>query len=538
MKKMMISWLLVLLMLVPMATGALAEGNGFGSVVLENIVLTMPEKEPMAFGFRAELAGGGNEDSGIVKLMLDGAGNRIVDLQMAMENDALMLGLGGMANNYTVTMAELNDLMTQSMEASGQSMPLDSEVFTNYINAYVKLIEEAANMEKHQQQSPKEALEMLTAMGAVKGAQEEVEIYGEKTLADRYDLTFKMSEMDKIMAVSYEKMPSMKEFMAAYAALMNSVMGDEMNIEPERMYASLVEQSGMDVEFAITMWFTEAADKMRMEFSDMTMIQGEETQTVALPFVCELLVDETGTHLRYNLDAEIEGETVVFHMEMNDAMLTEGAKLDFVLSANIDEQSFAMDFVADYGAAGAGSAAMNMSVMGEPVATFTATSTGGDVNSHHVVLDVNAEGQSFGLVIDAAHDLSGKGDFAMSVNAMGMTMGTASVASTGGDVNTHSVTFDLSNMGMPIVAFDVIISESAMPAPLFADGGKPTVSITQLTDEDMAKLQEEASAMAFIAVGQLMQTEGVAQFMTEMMTMAPVMEDVGAADYEADAPAA
>ena len=89
----------------------------------------------------------------------------------------------------------------------------------------------------------------------------------------------------------------------------------------------------------------------------------------------------------------------------------------------------------------------------------------------------------------------------------------------GADTNAHRVEYSINTGEWGIasgarVAFDLTTTVGETPAELFDEGGKPTLDAGDLSLQQLGELSQELNTFGIIATGKIMQTEGVAKFMS------------------------
>ena len=474
MKRMQVLAMVMAVMMLVGAVPALAVESS--SIEIGNIKIAHSDGEELdlGLGLKGEITLDG--DNFAMSAAVQGNGEDIVHIKVGLEGEQFVLGMDGLKNNYTIAAADL-EAMAKQIDADVQVPAMPSKEIEDLIAAYKAMIEEAEAQEANPP-TDAERIEMIKEMGFEDKGEAAVEIHGKAFTMHHYEGKFDVEDFDRLLTVSLKKSPSAKLFLEKYVEVLQKVAaqsGEDVHFEfdIDHLYSSMLTGEDIALDSNINLWMDDAGENVRVE---MLMNVTSEDETAQVPYIVEVTTDENGEHVTMNMDMNADGESVKMTMAVNDAKLSEGARGDMKVDMDVADMSVSFFAAYDYDAAGAG--------------TIDATVK---------VEDGTSEPTDF----------------------------TFSVKSTGGDTNTHHVQFGTVSGDIATIAFDVTLASKEVDAVAFDDGGKPTVSIKDMTEEDQKLLEEELMTKGFMAYGQLMATDGVAKLMSDVMTdVEGAMEEV------------
>ncbi len=481
---------LVMLISAPAMAGAKTH-----TVTFKHISIQENANDPTKMGLEVSFTGGGDEDRGYGAMTASGDGKQIVDAAISMENEMITLSMDGLTSNYTISKDDIEKMMEQGMgEDQNPDMPFDPEDIQELMEKYIEAIQQAKEQGK-QTFTDEELAAFYTDAGFVAGAEETVTVNGVEMTLPRYDLDMDAQGLDKMISASFARVPAMKEFMEAYVEFLEKVSADSLetvHFDDEHLFSSLFEQTGTDIRVKAALWTDAKGDNLRMEMEetvteklpDSPAAEAEATEprepvTVVVPMTMQVNTDERGMHMTMDMDMDQQGVAMKMLFKLNDALLNEGAKGNFLFDMTVEDQ--AINLTGDYGYDAAGKGVLNCELnvpVGENATSrnsFQVTSTGGDVNTHSVQLRT------------------------MQMQKEG------------------AITKELSRL---TVGFDMVTAEGELPQGALIDNGKPSVDILTMTKEQQDKAMEELMTKGIMAYGQLMATEGVAKLLTDMVMMA------------------
>ena len=462
---------MVLVMMMVFAMPAMAEAGKMATVTINNVEISMGTDKNFPLGFSYEMSAGGvGETDGVLNVKFSGADSIIANVTAAMENGEIKLGMDGLSNNYSITEKDLTDLMQSNMPAEATAgMPFTQQELQEVIDAYVKAIEEAAASGK-EEMSVEEGYAM---MGLTKGDAEDVIIHEQTMNLPKYQGTLKAEDLDRMIEMSYTYAPSMKDFMEKYIALVQkaaAASGEEITFDADHMFSTMFKETGMDITVDLTVWADDAGDNMRLEMTEHVTApaeeEGAEPQTISVPFVMEISTSEAGQYITGGMTMGVDDTNALISFEVTDKQLEEGVGCFGMLLIDVNNTQVNVSFNVSYNADGAGDFDMALTGPTGEALTMNIHSTGGEVNTHRVALGV-----------------------------VGLNPGTD-------DMNDVAISFDMTT------------SESEMPAVLFDDKGKPTISIMEMTDADMQLIQQEAQREAIIMFGKIMSDRGLSEMVS------------------------
>lgn len=484
MKKIIALVLVTVLALVPLA--ALAETETI-STRFNNFQLGLNGVEKRDIALDLELNALESGDTFGLNGTAKGGEVTIASGQLASDGKNITLGMKGLSSNYTFNIEKLMAKIQSEFESATASsdMPFTSEDISKLMNAYMNLIKSAIETGEHNKLSNEDGMKMLESLGTVKGEPETVTVNGTELTMPRYELTIDNNNIDQFFLIYDELIPGYSNFMIEYVNFL--AKATDLGLPEGASISELFNAIGMNMTIDCVFWADMEGNNMLMEVTETMTMQheGGEPETVSMPFTIEVTSDGMGNDL-VNMSTDIEGDKLIMTMAMNDRRPEAGADGDF---------SFALSAVNSDG-----SDAFTMTMDG--AARFDAD----DVGTFKTEFALEAPGflrQMFEFNVDKV-----KGS---------------------AHVFTSSTTTDLSVESEPIVCtfeFDVSTSKSESgDQSVFDDGGKPTLDLLELTDEQMKTLRQELKTQMIVMLGSFMQTPGVAETISDAFTAMEALMD-------------
>lgn len=468
-------FLVLVLLVLPMA--AFAEGTQ-KTMTINNIAVALNGGEPILLNIQMQNTLGVNADEAFFQMDIQSEEKPVVHANIAKEGKIIQAHVDGVEGVYQVTEDEITDFIK---DQAGGEMPFDTKLLNDYIEAYVKLLSKIDEISKAPKQN---SIELLKASGIQMEEKSEVaEVLGEQMELTRYDFTFGVSDLYKMIQEAAKSVPELKEFLDVYFDFMASVIAmdpsaQDVHFDKERPIESLFGEVGDQLIYTTTLW-TDADEKnIRMEMVGNVTFhadapEGEEGSessepiAIEVPITIEQKTDTDGTvHMKMYCEVDQEGFAV---------------KMDCESHGNDEKGDFNFDF-----AVNDGSQTVQMQVGG--------------------TYDANAiEGQ---LTIDF-------GEGKVNVTLATETEDDVKHVKLGVAAGTPDGTPILSG----IVSFDVKIEEAAMPDGTVISDESTVKEVFKLTDEEIENLMTQATTVAIMGYGQLMSNEGVLKLFGEVSAL-------------------
>ena len=464
-----LAWLLVCAMLMAMP-GAIAEGERLHSISVNNIAIQYADNDPIEVDLGYELSYGARDLDELLRFVLRGNGNSIIDAQMAYVDEVMTLSLDGLKNHYRLT----NDEGREMSKDSG-SPEFDTNEIKELVQLFGKSIDEMFEAQRNGYGG--KFGEIYVEMGYVQGADEEVMVNGQPMTLTRYDATLTPAQsMENMYALIRKMGPSMDIFWEKYFDLANrfvAASGSEERLDMDMLIETMYLGTGEGSNSRVTMWMDDEGRNVRTETLNTTTrpnTEGGDPIADTTLTIVETNTDDAGQHTNGELTMRsASGEQTQIPYSFNIALPDGGIKFDAKGTIETKDSSSRFVFDTEYDAQGKGTAYFSFDTEDTGNAFVSVESTGGDPNVHHVEWGINVVG-----------------DVPMNL----------------------------------VVASDLTTKSEPLPEAFFVDDGREIISIAKMTDEDNAALEREMTTKMIIIQGGLLQTNGVARLMTDLMSMA------------------
>ncbi|MEG2709537.1 MAG: hypothetical protein RSB18_00905 [Clostridia bacterium] len=466
------------------------------------------------------------KEQGILDIQAVGGANQIGRMQFAYQGGTLKGVLDGLKNAYGITKDEIvemfgqmqdamldaaqaqneaqaqRDEATQRSESSGQ---VDPEALEQMMSAYTTLLQTASELPADEKVNVVLGAKMEKALGesyVLGTADEAFDVLGEKYTGKSFHATIGLPEMDKIIKLACDEDKDVKAFYDAYFNLINEAMPEGVEVYS---IGELYAQVGMQFNVDITGWEDAQKENMRLEMlCDMTATQEQEGAPVQMkfPMTIELSEKDGQTKMAMSMEVAQDGTLMRMGMKMDGQSGTAG-------------QVEGMNMVFD----------LDVAQGGETVGQMT-------VDARYALANDGGETADFGMKLSAAGAelMDGRVSYAGTLVAGEGTTERAGRVTVRG---TMALNPDALEIG-----FDVGHKSEPMTDQAFeAINVLPIIKVTELDEEKLAALRNEAQAVAIRAMGAILQTPGVAEMLSEAFTdMQTLMasQALTTSNYQAD----
>ncbi len=481
-KRILIFALALMVMAMP---ASLAEA-AYGALTLSNFHVEATGMEaPLDIDATLKIGAGGQKDgSGRMDIEVTGGGQTAFSGSAGFSADTVQAIIGGTSYYFEIPMEDLQKLGEESMSAAVDSSEQLSAAQVEQIKAmaesYAKFLEKASNPEA----AMKMSVAVLGALNPEAKGKETVDLFGEPTELNRFDITMNAADVGKLYDVLLED-ADFKAFFVGYMDMIAQASGEEIPLDPDDMAGSiekLLSEAEVDMTIDFSIWTDvealsdEEAKAMKMSaaisVTNLDVKEGETPETVVIPYDVAVLESDAGTQVSVAMHVEApdeEGALSFTFAGTFDAPSDGGTTSSATLAMTFDGEDDSEDFIAN--------------------ATFDAA-TGADG-----VTDF-----SFGL-----NGVGGGETFAMSFKYDGQTATDTEKA------GTVAIDFNAPASGMTVSFTCDTLVETGAFAPLGdADfEGRTKINPITATEEEMTAIETELQGVMFQAMGVLMQTPGL-----------------------------
>lgn len=471
------------LMVMAMPTG-LAEA-AYGALTLSNFHMEATGMdEPLDIDASLKIGAGGQEDgTGRLDIELAGGGQMAFSGSIGFNADTVTAIIGGSSYYFEIPMEDLQKLgESAGVSTDAPELPAaQMDEIKGLMESYVKMLKKASD--------PKEALKMsetvLSAMNVEAKGKETVDLFGNATELNRFDVTMGLVDIGKFYDALMDADADFKAFFVGYMDMLAQATDEELPFDPNDMAGSfekLFAEEKVDLTIALSIWtdsetLTEKESKAMKTAATITVTnldvkEGETPETVVVPYDVAILESDAGTQV-----------SVAMHVAPSE----EEGSLSFTFAGTFDAPS-------DGGTTSS--------------ATLAIAFDGGDDDENFVA---NA-------TYEAATDADGVSDFSFGLNGVGggetFTMSfkyDGKTATETEKVGTVAIDFNAPAADTKLnLTFDTHI-ETGDFAPLGDNdfAGKTKINPITATEEEMTNLETEMQGVLFQALGVLMQTPGL-----------------------------
>ncbi len=518
-----------------LAEGAAAEGSKQITVSLENVVFGMGAGSPITMdfgGLKGELTFGGDVEGGrgLLAAKLLANGKEALSGVAALEDGKITGVINGLNKAFQISEADVSAALGASAE-SAEDVEQMKELFSAYA-AYMS----KENIEELQ----KAYIEVLGDMSQIKGyteaGEEEIELFGEKVKAKKYDVNMTNEDfqalMDKAVEVTMNN--------AAYKRLIdvtNKLVSEEDQISEENM-SQLVDAEDQISEENMSQ-LVDAEDQINEEsmsqlvdavYSDVAITGtawqvDEEHMKMDIDFTVTIDPSKADEALGVTTAEKEEPVTVAYHMVAAMA----GSKADGVMTMDMGEEGKAdITFKADETETEA--------------ATTTTFEMGMNIADTEETLRFTFSGdETVGKDGTYALNMGLNGNDGVTNLGFGMSYTGTETQENGATTHAGTVSLSMNMMGEVLsVSGDVAMREQPLPEGKLLDvTGMEIVDPLTLNEEQMGALGEEVQRVVLNAMTALKEVPALQQIIniaasgatevTEMETSA-----IGGADAATD----
>lgn len=460
-----------------LAEGAAAEGSKQITVSLENVVFGMGAGSPITMdfgGLKGELTFGGDVEGGrgLLAAKLLANGKEALSGVAALEDGKITGVINGLNKAFQISEADVSAALGASAE-SAEAVEQMKELFSAYA-AYMS--------EENIEELQKAYIEVLGDMSQIQGyteaGEEEIELFGEKVKAKKYDVNMTSEDfqalMDKAMEVTMNN--------AAYKRLIdatNKLVSAEDQINEESM-SQLVDAVYSDVAITGTAWQVD-----------------EEHMKMDIDFTVTIDPSKADEALGVTTAEKEEPVTVAYHMVAAMA----GSKADGVMTMDMGEEGKAdITFKADETETEA--------------ATTTTFEMGMNIADTEETLRFTFSGdETVGKDGTYALNLGLNGNDGVTNLGFGMSYTGTETQENGATTHAGTVSLSMNMMGEVLsVSGDVAMREQPLPEGKLLDvTGMEIVDPLTLNEEQMGALGEEVQGVVLNAMTALKEVPALQQ---------------------------
>ena len=473
----------VVLALLAMPMAGLAEsttaaGGEQVTLSLENIIVGIGEGSPITMdfsGLKGEVTLGGDmaNGRGLVAARLLANDAEVVSGVASLENGTLTAVLNGLNKAFQISEADLSALMGASAQDAAAM-----EQMGGLFSALAYYMSEE-NMEALNKEAMAAMGDLSDFKGFTEAGEEEIELFGEKMTAKKYDVNLTAEDLNALLDKSLEvsmNNEGYKRVIDELNKLMNQ-MGEEVQFDEETMN-KMVDSVYSDVAITGTAWQVDE-EHVKWDIDYKVTIDPAKVNEAM--------------NVKTDLDAEeLKPQTLNYKMAMD------------VAGNNVD-----------------GTMTMDMGEQGKADITFKNTESVTDAstaNTFEMGMNVDADGEAVQMTVNGDETVGQDGTYALNFG-MSMMQDTQELMSLGlsyngteteaSGVTTHQGTVSLSagSMGQAFsVSGDVAMSTQAMPEGTLLDvSGMEIVDPLTLTEEQAASLENELLVVLMSGLNDLMQ---------------------------------
>ena len=471
----------VVLALLAMPMAGLAESTAAAggeqvTLSLENIIVGIGEGSPITMdfsGLKGEVTFGGDMASGrgLVAARLLANDAEVVSGVASLENGTLTAVLNGLNKAFQISEADLSALMGASAQDAAAM-----EQMGGLFSALAYYMSED-NMKALNKEAMAAMGDLSDFKGFTEAGEEEIELFGEKMTAKKYDVNLTAEDfnalLDKSLEVSMNN-EGYKRVIDELNKLMNQ-MGEEVQFDEETIN-KMVDSVYSDVAITGTAWQVDE-EHARMDLN--------YTITIDPAKVNEAMDVQAETE-------DLEPVTVSYNMKMD------------VAGNNVD-----------------GTMTMDMGEQGKADITFKNTETLTDTthaNAFEMGMNIDADGEAVQLTVNGGETMTHEGSYAMDfglsamqdaqeIVSLGLNYNGVDGEADGVLTNEGTVSLSVSSMGqMFSISGDVFRATQALPEGTLLDvSGMEIVDPLTLTEEQAASLENELLVVLMSGLNDLMQ---------------------------------
>lgn len=250
----------------PSQQQTLAESAQMGTVRISDVHLELGDEETFDIPLDALFTLGADAERFYMDIDAKLGTDPVFKGTIAAEDGLIKMAMDGLSSNYTVSQADLEKMMTDSM-TSGSMSADDMAELQRLIMEYPNLIKMLSD---EQAMGNLEALTLQEMFGEpISSHPEQVEVFGEVMPMTRYEYILGLEDIDSMYSTALDKMPGIKEWFSDYIALLEKMSGEQLGLDIDHLFTSSYRQTGLDVIYPVTIWMDEAERNGKM---DMWMI--------------------------------------------------------------------------------------------------------------------------------------------------------------------------------------------------------------------------------------------------------------------------